>query len=305
MRAAGTASCHQAPVPGSARAVADPLPPDPLATLRFTRRRESWVAACSGRFYKISRKSDDPLRDLVDPACIGNSLREYTDMCFLHGLDEAACRPESVDRACIVYPLLSGPDMRSVLVDRAPAEQREAALHGAMTLLARLHHGEAAGYPVKDYRRDGFLAPPPAVLERMAGRPRTLVVTGFEARNFLFDRSRNAWRFFDPHHVWIGYPEEDFARFMISLLMIRGRRSGPRYWTTFDRSRLLAVYETLAPFKLDKALLNYFLDEQLAKRRFYAMASARSMSGARRAFGIAYTRLYYYRLQRALSSRRF
>lgn len=285
--------------------ITEPLPLDPLATLRFTRRRESWVAACSGRFYKITRKSDDPLRDLVDPACIGTSLREYTDMCFLHTLDAAACRPESVDRACIVYPLLSGPDMRSVLVGRAWAGQREASLRSAMALLARLHHGKAAGYPVKDYRRDGFLAPPPIVLERMAGRPRTLVVTGFEARNFRFDRSHNAWRFFDPHHVWIGYPEEDFARFMISLLMIRGRRSGPWYWTAFDRSRLLAAYEAPAPFKLDKVLLNYFLDEQLAKRRFYAMVSARGVPGARRAFGIAYTRLYYHVLGRALASRRF
>jgi len=278
---------------------------DPIPMLRFARRKESWVAAASGRFYKITRKSDDPLRDLVDPACIGTSLREYTDMCFLHGLDEAACHPESIDRACIVYPLLSGPDMRSVLIGRASTEQREASLQGAMSLLARLHHGEAAGYPVKDYRRDGFLAPSPAVLERMAGRPHTLVVTGFEARNFRFDRSRNMWRFFDPHHIWIGHPEEDFARFMISLMMIRGRRSGPRYWTAFDRFKLLAAYEAAAPCNLDRALLNYFLDEQSAKRRFYATASACNMPAARRAFDTAYTRLYYHLFTRALASRRF
>lgn len=305
MRPAGTASRHQAPAPGSIHMIAGPLPPDPLATLRFARRRESWVAASSGRFYKITRKSDDPLRDLVDPACIGTSLREYTDMCFLHALDEAVCRPESVDRACIVYPLLSGPDMRTVLIGRASAGQREAALHGAMGLLARLHHGEAAGYPVKDYRRDGFLAPPPAVLDRMAGRPRTLVVTGFEARNFRFDRSRNAWCFFDPHHVWSGHPEEDFARFMISLLMIRGRRRGLRLWTAFDRFRLRESYEMLAPAKLDDTLLNYFLCEELAMRKFHATRLARRMTGVARAFVMAYTRIYYHLLDRALASRQF
>lgn len=278
---------------------------DPIRALRFTRRKESWVATASDRFYKIARKGDDPLRDLVDPMCIGTSLREYTDMCFLHEIDEAVCHPESIDRACIAYPLLSGPDMRTVLIGHASIEQREISLHSAMVLLARLHHGKAAGYPVKDYRRDGFLAPPPAVLERMAGRKRTLIVTGFEARNFRFDRSRNAWCFFDPHHVWSGYPEEDFARFMISLLMIRGRRSGPRYWTAFDRFQLLSVYETLAPFKLDSGLLNYFLDEQLAKRRFYAMASACNPPRARRVFDIAYTRLYYHQLQRTLVAQRF
>lgn len=305
MRAAGAASRHQAWVSGSTHMIAGPLPLDPLATLRFTRRRESWVAASSGHFYKITRKSDDPLRDLIDPACIGTSLREYTDMCFLHELDEAVCHPESIDRACIVYPLLSGPDMRSVLIGRASNEQREASLHGAMRLLARLHHGKAAGYPVKDYRRDGFLAPSPAVLERMAGRPRTLVVTGFEARNFRFDRSCNAWRFFDPHHVWIGHPEEDFARFMISLLMIRGRRRGLRLWTRFNRFRLRSAYESLAPAQLDDTLLNYFLFEELAMRRFHAIKLARRTPAMARAFLMAYTRLYYHRLQRALASRRF
>lgn len=279
---------------------------DPIPGLRFTRRKESWVAASSGRFYKITRKSDDPLRDLVDPACIGTSLREYTDVCFLHGLDEAVCRPEGIDRACIVYPFLSGPDLRTwLMISHVPPEQHEAPLHSAMALLAHLHRGEAAGYPVKDYRRDGFLAPPPAVLERMAVRPRTLIVTGFEARNFRFDRSRDAWCFFDPHHVWIGHPEEDFARFMISLLMIRGRRSGARYWTAFDRFQLRAAYETLAPFKLDNELLNYFLFEELAMRRFHALKLARRAPLAARPFMLAYTRFYYSRLQRALAFQRF
>jgi hypothetical protein len=226
-------------------------------------------------------------------------------VCFLHGLAESVCRPEGIDRACIVYPFLSGPDLRSVLIGRGSAEQREASLRSAMVLLARLHHGEAAGYPVKDYRRDGFLAPPAAVLERMAGRPRTLVVTGFEARNFRFDRSRNTWCFFDPHHVWSGYPEEDFARFMLSLLMIRGRRRGLRLWTEFDRFGLRESYESIAPAKLDSTLLNYFLCEELAMRRFHATKLARRMPAAARAFVMAYTRLYYHQLRRALASQRF
>lgn len=280
-------------------------PLDPILALRFARRRESWVAAASGRFYKITRRSDDPQRDLVDPACIAISLREYTNMCFLHGLDEAVCHPEGLDRACIVYPFLSGPDLRSLLISRASAERHEAALRSAMRLLARLHHGDPAGHPVKDYRRDGFLAPSPAVLERMAQRRRTLVVTGFEARNFRFDRARDAWCFFDPHHVWSGHPEEDFARFMISLLMIRGRRSGLRLWTRFDRHRLRAAYESLAPARLDDTLLNYFLDEELAMRRFHAVKLARRAPAATRAFVMAYTRFYYHRLQQVLRTQLF
>jgi hypothetical protein len=278
---------------------------DSIRALRFTRRRESWVAASEGHFYKITRIGDDPMRDLVDPACIGTSLREYSDACFLHGLDAAVCRPQGIDGACIVYPHLSGPDMRSVLIGRASAGKREAALHSAMGLLARLHHGKAGGYPVKDYRHDGFLAPPPAVLARMADRPRTLVVTGFEARNFRFDRRCRTWFFFDPHHVWIGHPEEDFARFVISLLMIRGRRSGLRPWTAFDRFRLREAYEKLAPAELDDTLLNYFLHEELAKRRFHATRFARRAPIAARAFVTAYTRLYYHQLQRGLATQHF
>lgn len=273
--------------------------------LEFKRRKESWVAESAGRFYKIVRKSDDPRRDLDDAACIAIATREYMDLRFLHALDDAVCRPERIDRACVIYPSLSGPDLRTLLLDAHSAEVREASLHSAMRLLAHLHHGDAAGYPVKDYLCDGFLAPSPAVLARMCGRTRVLVVTGFEARNFRFDERRGAWCFFDPHHVWRGFPEEDFARFLVSLLTLRGRRSGPRPWVDFDRFRLLAAYEALAPARLDTQLLNYFLHEGLAMRRFHALRSAHGMAPVARPFGEAYTRFYYRRMRRALAAQHF
>lgn len=276
-----------------------------IATLRFRRRKESWVAESAGRFYKIIRKSDDPLHDLDDPMCIETAMREYTDMRYLCALGTGICRPERIDRACIVYPFLSGPDMRtSLLRSRSPGE-REPPLRSVMRLLARLHQGDSAGYPVKDYRHDNFLAPTPELLDWMQGRRRTLIVTGFEARNFRFDQSRNAWFFFDPHHVWRGFPEEDFARFMVSLLMIRGRRSGPWPWTNFDRFGLLATYESFTHAKLDRRLLNYFLAERLAMRRCHAMRSVRRILTVSRPLGVAYTRFYYHRLRRALASRQF
>lgn len=277
-----------------------------LATLTFARRKESWVAASTDHFYKIARKGDDPLRDVDDPACTEAAAREYADMRFLASLDDAVCGPERIDGACIVYPLLGGPDLRTLLLDRASSSgQRDAALRSTMRLLARLHHGDPAGYPVKDYRRDGFLAPGPDVLAAMQGRRRTLVVTGFEARNFRFDAGRNAWYFFDPHHLWCGYPEEDLARFVISLLMLPGRRRGPRVWTGFDRFRLLQDYEAGAPGKLHRQLLNWFLAEELAKRRFHALKLARRMPATRRLLGVAYTRVYYRWLRRARVSRQF
>jgi hypothetical protein len=288
-------------------ATLDSGPAGAIARLRFVRRKESWVAESSGRFYKIVRKSNDPLQDLRDPECIGTALREYTDMRFLHGLSERACCPERIEHACIVYPLLSGPDMRTLLIDARAREQHRACLHAAIAMLARLHHpgGKSAAYPMKDYRRESFLPPDRESLARMERRERTLVITGFEARNFRFDKDRAAWFFFDPHHLWLGFPEEDFARFVISLLMIRGRLRSFRPWTDFDRFGLLATYESLAPARLDRKLLNYFLHEQLAKRRFHALRALRRTRVPVRILGRPYTDLYYRGLRRSLGSQEF
>lgn len=280
-------------------------PTDPIGNLAFRRRKESWVAETAGGFYKIMRHGDDPRHDLDDPACVATAAREYADLCFLHTLDQAVCRPTRIDRACVVYPVLGGPDLRTLLLHERVRATREAALRSAMQLLAHLHHGDANGYPLKDYRRDSFLAPDAALLARMRERPRTLVVTGFEARNFRFDPTRGTWCFFDPHHVWRGHPEEDFARFVVSLLMLPGRRSGPRAWTAFDHLQLLAEYEALAPARLDRLLLNYFLNEKMAMRRFHALRSARRGVPVVRPLAVAYTRLYYRRMQRPLARQLF
>lgn len=294
------------PTAGNRKMSAVTPPPGRIAALHFRRRKESWVAEANGCFYKIPRSGDDPLRDLDDRACIDTALREYTDMRFLGSLAAGdVCRPQRIERACIVYPHLSGPDLRELLLRSRSADARAVPLGAAMRLLARLHHGDAVDYPVRDYTRDTFLAPTPALLARMQARPRTLVVTGFEARNFRFDQASGGCLFFDPHHLWRGLPEEDFARFVVSLLMLRGRRGIPRPWTGFDRYRLLADYEASAPARLDRELLDYFLTERLAMREFHAMRSIRRLSTASRPLGAAYTRFYYARLRRALASLQF
>lgn len=280
-------------------------PPIPIANLAFRRRKESWVAESAGCFYKIVRRSDDPRRDLDDPACMAVAAREYADLCYLHALDAAVCRPNRIERACVIYPGLGGPDLRTLLLHEHSRERRGDALRSVMRLLARLHHADADGYPRKDYRSENFLAPSPALLAHMQGRPRTLVVTGFEARNFRLDQPHGTWHFFDPHHVWLGFPEEDFARFVVSLLMLPGRRMGPHAWTGFDRFRLLADYEAMAPARLDRPLLNYFLRERMAMRRFRALRSAHRGAIAARPFAVAYTRLYYLRMQHALGLQHF
>ena len=53
------------------------------------------------------------------------------------------------------------------------------------------------------------------------------------------------------------------------------------------------------------AQLNYFLREQLAKRRFHAMQATRHMRAPIRILGRQYTDLYYRGLRRSLGSQEF
>lgn len=281
-----------------------------IESLEFIPRKESWVASSSGWFYKIFRASDDPARDWRNPACIETATREYVDTLFLRRLSDHVCAPVRRDHACVVYPHLSGPDMRAMLQQRDGADQRQcsAGLHDAMAVLARLHAGsaEVAEYPVKDYLHNGYFAPDAGVAERISARARTLFIGGFEVRNFRFDRQHNGWFFFDPQRVFLGMPEDDVARFIVSLLMINWGRGGSlRLWQDFDPIDLLSAYEHAAKRSLDRTLLNYFLRETVAMRRHFAEKSLRSMSRVRRIPGRPYLAIYFLQLQQWVENHEF
>jgi len=270
--------------------------------LAFTARKESWVASSAGRFYKIFRRSDDPVRDWLDPLCMEKASREYSDTLFLARLSGRVCAPARLDHACVVYPLLSGPDMHPMLRQMrgaVDAQGRAGALREAMVLLAQLHGAkrDTADYPVKDYLHNGYLVPDAEVTRRIGKRDRTLFISGFEVRNFRFDRHRGGWFFFDPQHVFLGMPEDDFARFVISLLMINwGQGGSVRLWRDFSVSDLLSTYETASGRSLDRILLNYFLHETIAMRRYFAQKALHNMSGAKRVLGAPYLSVYFMQL---------
>jgi hypothetical protein len=272
--------------------------------LAFTARKESWVASSAGRFYKIFRRSDDPARDWLDPLCMEKASREYADTLFLGRLSGRVCTPVRLDHACVVYPLLSGPDMHPMLRQMrgaADARRRTGALREAMVLLAQLHGAkrDTADYPVKDYLHNGYLVPDVAVTRRIGERDRTLFISGFEVRNFRFDHHRDGWFFFDPQHVFLGMPEDDLARFVISLLMINwGQGGSVRLWQDFSASDLLSIYETASGRSLDRILLNYFLRETIAMRRYFAQKALRNMRGAKRVLGAPYLSAYFMQLNR-------
>lgn len=273
-----------------------------IETLAFTARKESWVASSAGWFYKIFRSSDDPAQDWLDPDCIEKARREYADMRLLRRRSDRVCDPARLDHACVVYPHLSGPDMRAMLRQRGIAsKQRAAALRDAVTLLARLHAetGDAVDYPAKDYLRNSYRAPSAEVLARIAGCRRTLFIGGFEVRNFRFDRQRDAWIFFDPQHVLVGMPEDDLARFIVSLLMVNWSKGGSlRIWRGFDVADLVATYEHASARTPDKLLLNHFLHETIAMRRHFAEKALRGMHGAGRLIGRPYLSAYFRQLEK-------
>jgi hypothetical protein len=273
-----------------------------IAALGFTPRKESWVAASADRFYKIFRRGDDPVRDWLDPACTEKARQEFADMQRMHRIDERACGPLQRDHACVVYPCLSGPDLRTLLLGRAPGGgARTAAMHDAMSLLARLHAAtdSAAHYPLKDYLVDGFLNPDPDVLRRIGGCRRTLCIEGFEVRNFRYDRRRRAWLFFDPQVVSRGVPENDVARFVVSLLMVTwGKGGSPRIWKHFDFGDLVSTYERAASRSVDPVLLKYFLHETIAMRRYFAEKALRGMRGMSRLLGRPYLSAYFLQLEK-------
>jgi hypothetical protein len=273
-----------------------------IDALAFTPRKESWVASSADWFYKIFRRSDDPARDWLDPLCIEKASREHADALFLGRLSDRVCMPVRLDHACVVYPRLSGPDMRPMLQQirgAAGARQRRGVLREAMVVLAQLHGAkqEASNYPVKDYLHNGCLVPDAEVTRRIGERERTLFIGGFEVRNFRFDRHRDGWFFFDPQRVCLGMPEDGLARFVISLLMINwGQDGSVRLWQDFDASDLLATYEDAGARSLDRTLLNYFLRETIAMRRRLAGKALRNMSGAKRALGRPYLAAYFMQL---------
>lgn len=279
--------------------------------IAFTARKESWVASSAGWFYKIFRRSDDPARDWLDPLCMEKASREYADALFLSRLSDRVCAPVQLNHACIVYPQLSGPDMHPMLRrmrSAADTRQRTSALREAMVVLAQLHGAkrETADYPAKDYLHDGYLVPDMEVTRRIGERDRTLFVSGFEVRNFRFDQHRDGWFFFDPQHVLFGMPEDDLARFVISLLMINwGQGGSVRLWHDFSVDDLLSTYEAASGRLLDRILLNYFLRETIAMRRYFAQKALRNMDGAKRILGRPYLSAYFMQLNHWAANNEF
>lgn len=267
----------------------------------FFKRQLSWVAEDGACFFKIPRSSNSVTSDIVDPECISEARKEFVITKFLADLDESINKPLRVEQACIVYPLMSGPDMIDFIRKQKESPVIQDCIEASIRLLGRLHRAtiDVSHLREHDYAKDRFLEAPPNLVGAISARRKTAVIDGFEVRNFRYDDVRDKWLFFDPHNIRRGIPEEDIARFIVSLLMLNwGKIPGLRVWTEFYGSSLLKAYEKESSVIIDESLLKYAFQLILNVRRYYAQKSVREMSFMKRILARIYLEIYFHQMQK-------
>lgn len=272
-----------------------------LKNLKFLKRPLSWVALTSEFFYKIPKNSDDLEADFYNPVCIEEASKEYELACYLSDLDKNVNKPLSINGACIIYPLLSGPDMTEILKNRKDDGVVQKSIESAVSLLGRLHQKSTgvSVFHVHDYGNNPFTRASCELLPQISAKKKSVVIYGFEVRNFRFDKTKEQWIFFDPHNICQGLPEEDFARFVVSLLMVNwGENHKCNIWQRFNLKTLIDVYEDSASSSLDRQLLQYAFSLVLAMRRHNAVKSVYTMGCLKRIFARVYLEVYFYQMNK-------
>lgn len=246
----------------------------------FSARRWSWVCARDRYFLKIPRVAGQLGPDLSASRAEAQGEFRLTQQ-LTRQLDGLVDAPLRLIDACIVKRRLQGPDLWHLARREGGTSEVQAALAQGLVLAARLHRLDPAtvpDLPVHDYAQDSSLPAPKELHDRLRRRPCTIVVGGLEVRNFMQDVNDGQWKFFDPHEAVLGAPEDDFARYILSLLMIDwGRHARCRLWTRFDYQQLLQTYETERGARLDRQLLAYMFQRNVARRRHEAQESTRDL----------------------------
>jgi hypothetical protein len=266
-------------------------------TGRFECRRHSWVCSHEGLFFKIPRLEESPGPSLAEPSAIEAARLEYELTSQLAVLDDAIEAPLGRVGACLVKRHIPGVDAVRVARAAGAGGELQEALEAGVSLAGRLHRpGVAvlAERPVYDYGADPYLPAHEAVLERLRSRPRSLVVEGFEVRNFRREDATGRWKFFDPHNVLLGVPEQDFTQYVLSVLMINwGRNVRCRTWTRFDYPALREAYERARGEALDPLLLQYSFRRNVRVRMARALYWANRLGGVHRLGALTYAKIYF------------
>ena len=268
----------------------------------FTGRFWSWVCVRERYFLKIPRVSGGQLEtDFSDGAA--EAEREYRLTASLaEQLDGMVDVPLRLIDGCIVKRRLTGPDLWSMAREEGTTPRvRKAITHGVV-LAAQLHRLDPTAVrdlAVHDYANDPYLPAPEELSKRLGQRRQAIVLGGLDVRNFKQDCEGGRWLFFDPHHAELGAPEDDFARYILSLLMINwGRNARCRIWTQFDFQELVGAYEEAGGVFLDREVLGYMFQRNIARVRSDVWAFGDWSRFVRRVAARAYEALFFWQVRK-------
>jgi len=275
---------------------------DLICAGHFTGRIWSWVCVTERYFLKIPRMgSGQPEADLIDGAA--EAEREYgLTQRLAKSLQGMIDTPLRLVDGCLVKRRLTGPDLWALAKEEGATPRVQTAITHGVVLAAQLHRLDPAAVPglaIHDYANDRYLPAPAALRDRLGQRRRTIVLGGLEVRNFKQDHDDGRWLFFDPHNAVLGAPEEDFARYIQSLLMINwGRHANCRIWTRFRFQQLVEVYETTRGAALDLDLLAYMFERNVARVRSDVRAFGDWSRFLRRVAARAYEELFLWQIRK-------
>jgi hypothetical protein len=221
----------------------------------FSKRRWSWVAEVDNLFLKIPGNAASARAAALSPQALEEAKLEESALAVLAEASPAVVAPLQVveSPACLVFPLIRGPDLRMVLLNEGDSEDARGLLRQALLVAGAFHAATPPrSLPERDYAR--------------SATRRVLVVEGYEVRNFRID-SAGELRFFDPHDLALGFREEDLTRFILSLLMLEwGRNLRAFPWTKFDVRFLLTVFEEISGEALGDQRVKECFDYNCAAR---------------------------------------
>jgi hypothetical protein len=276
---------------------------------RFRKRQESWIAVAEDWFFKVPRCSNDVKADATHGLTVAKAQVEYQALAQLAEITSYVVRPAMTipELGCLVLPRIYGDNARDILLRETDiAVVKRTALAG-IDICASLHAPRHFPKSVTrlDYAKDPFgeagITPQNPEFEQA-----TLVVHGFEIRNVIIQGSDGSPVFFDPHDVGIGHPEDDLARYIISLLMVTwGYGGGLRIWQTFSVHDLIDRYEDQAEIAVDSARLTYFMRRALRMREHYARRSRLQLPPVVRGLGALYQLTFFEQLNRWMAKNAF
>lgn len=266
----------------------------------FSMRQLSWTAREDQLFFKIPRRTVDLVADARSDSCRQEIRTEFESLRLLASLSDHVIRPVGFveEYSCLVLPDLDAEDLRNVLMSSRDSGNRRVLLRDAMGIIAAIHRkGVPAGVelPTLDYEANPWL---PAASHLAVAGERVVVVDGYELRNLLVERLSGDIYLVDPHHVGIGFPEQDVARFIVSLLMLNwGRHFNCSLWTEFDWVDLIREYQNASGQSLDPERLAYCFEMIVAMRFYHSSRSLTRINPIVRPIGKAYQKAFFFQVR--------